>query len=89
MASVMNPTPLDAEHRDDQMLPLVIIPTYNERENLIPLIDAVQSNLPSGHALIVDGNSPDGAGELAAERARGDTLVHVLHRQAKEGLGRA
>ncbi|GIS91672.1 MAG: dolichyl-phosphate beta-D-mannosyltransferase [Pseudomonadota bacterium] len=69
------------------MLPLVIIPTYNERENLIPLIDAVQSNLPSGHALIVDDNSPDGTGKLAAKRAREDPLVHVMHRQTKEGRG--
>ena len=46
-------------------MPLVLIPTYNERDNLIPLIDAVQSNLPSSHALIIDDNSPDGTGALA------------------------
>ena len=78
---------MDTQDGNDQ--PLVIIPTYNERENLIPLIDAVQSNLPSGHALIVDDNSPDGTGKLAAKRAREDPLGHVMHRQTKEGLGRA
>ena len=85
----MNLNPLDRQTKNQQLMPLVLIPTYNERDNLIPLIDAVQSNLPSSHVLIIDDNSPDGTGELAAARARDDPLVNVMHRQTKQGLGRA
>jgi len=85
----MNLNPLDRQTKNQQPMPLVLIPTYNERDNLIPLIDAVQSNLPSSHVLIIDDNSPDGTGELAAARARDDPLVNVMHQQTKQGLGRA
>ena len=68
---------------------LVIIPTYNERKNLLPLVNAVQDALSTTDILIVDDNSPDGTGDIATERASRDTKVHVLHRSKKNGLGRA
>ncbi len=71
------------------MKPLVIIPTYNESENLPRLLDRVAEALPQGDVLVVDDNSPDGTGRLADERASADARVHVLHRAGKEGLGKA
>lgn len=68
---------------------LVIIPTYNERENL-PLIAArLMTSLPDVDMLIVDDNSPDGTGAVASALASGHDRVHVLHRTGKEGLGAA
>ena len=69
--------------------PLIIIPTYNERENLPELLDRVLAALPVAHILIVDDGSPDGTGQLADERAADDPRVHVLHREGKLGLGTA
>ncbi len=85
----MNLRTSSGDGKNESVLPLVLIPTYNERDNLIPLIDAVQSSLPSSHVLIIDDNSPDGTGSLAADRARDDSSVKVLHRKTKEGLGSA
>ncbi|MER6878015.1 glycosyltransferase, partial [Amycolatopsis sp. NPDC000673] len=68
---------------------LVVIPTYNERENLGPVLDRLHKALPDVDVLVVDDGSPDGTGELADERAAADKRVHVLHRTAKEGLGKA
>jgi len=68
---------------------LVIIPTYNERENLPRLLDGLFAYLPDAHALVVDDNSPDGTGQIADDRARGDSRVRVLHRPGKQGLGKA
>jgi glycosyltransferase involved in cell wall biosynthesis len=68
---------------------LVVIPTYNERENL-PLIHArVRAAVPAAHVLVVDDSSPDGTGRLADQMAADDEQVHVLHRAAKQGLGAA
>ncbi len=70
-------------------LGLVVVPTYNERENLpqiVPRILAIDSRL---QVLVVDDNSPDGTGRFADELAAADPRVHVLHREAKQGLGRA
>jgi len=68
---------------------VVIVPTYNERENL-PKIAARLMALPVAvDLLVVDDNSPDGTGKLADEIAAGNPRVHVLHRERKEGLGRA
>ena len=75
------------EHRASART-LVIIPTYNERENLALIVDRLGGALPDAHILIVDDNSPDGTGELADELAQRDQRVHVLHRAAKSGLGR-
>jgi dolichol-phosphate mannosyltransferase len=68
---------------------LVIIPTYNERENLRELLGKIFAlGLPL-EVLIVDDNSPDGTGALADEMAQADPRVHVLHRPGKMGLGSA
>lgn len=69
--------------------PLIVLPTYNEADNLSPLIHAVLvQNIPLD-ILIVDDNSPDGTGLIADELSRAYPNVHVLHRPAKEGLGPA
>jgi dolichol-phosphate mannosyltransferase len=68
---------------------LVIIPTYNEAENIEPITRRLRAAVPEAHILIADDNSPDGTGRLADELAAGDDHVHVLHRAGKEGLGAA
>lgn len=68
---------------------LIVIPTYNEAENIPRIVPAVLETVPEVHILIVDDNSPDGTGELADELAAQDARVHVLHRTSKDGLGRA
>jgi len=68
---------------------LVVIPTYNERENLGPILDRLHKALPDVHVLVVDDGSPDGTGELADERAAANEHVHVMHRTEKAGLGAA
>src|SRR5208282_2615697 len=68
---------------------LVIVPTYNERENLPEMAERL-AKLPVGvDLLVVDDNSPDGTGEVADELAAKSPAVHVLHRAEKNGLGRA
>jgi dolichol-phosphate mannosyltransferase len=68
---------------------LVIIPTYNESENIAHIISRTRKAVPDAHILIADDNSPDGTGELADEIANVDDHVHVMHRLGKEGLGAA
>ena len=68
---------------------LVVIPTYNERENLGPILTRLHEALPEVHALVVDDGSPDGTGELADELAEKDDRVRVMHRTEKAGLGAA
>jgi dolichol-phosphate mannosyltransferase len=68
---------------------LVVIPTYNERENLGPILDRLHKALPEVDVLVVDDGSPDGTGELADERAAANKHVQVLHRTEKAGLGAA
>jgi dolichol-phosphate mannosyltransferase len=68
---------------------LVVIPTYDERDNLPGILDRVAAAVPSAHVLVVDDGSPDGTGELADERAAADPRVQVLHRAGKGGLGAA
>ena len=68
---------------------LIIVPTYNERENLHPLAARVLALSTPVDLLIVDDSSPDGTGRLADELAAREPAVHVLHRQTKDGLGRA
>ncbi len=71
-------------------LTLVVIPTYNERENLPRVVPRVLDVLDSAHVLVVDDGSPDGTGEVADDLAAASGgRVHVLHRAGKEGLGRA
>jgi dolichol-phosphate mannosyltransferase len=68
---------------------VVIVPTYNERDNLPQIVAAVHKHLPIADVLVVDDNSPDGTGQIADQIAARDPQVKVLHRAAKEGLGRA
>ena len=68
---------------------LVIIPTYNESENIARILSRTRSAVPDAHILIADDNSPDGTGKLADEIASTDDHVHVMHRLGKEGLGAA
>jgi dolichol-phosphate mannosyltransferase len=68
---------------------LVSLATYNERENLEPLIREIHAIVPAAHVLVVDDNSPDGTGELADHLAQADARIHVLHRAGKLGLGTA
>lgn len=66
---------------------LVIIPTYNEKDNLPLIVGRLRQAEPDRvHVLVVDDNSPDGTGALADEMAASDDHIHVLHRAGKEGL---
>ena len=71
------------------MKTLIIIPTYNEIDNLPPLLKEIFSYAPETDILIVDDNSPDGTGDLADEFHQQNSHVHVLHRAGKLGLGTA
>jgi dolichol-phosphate mannosyltransferase len=71
------------------MKTLIIIPTYNELENLPSLLKEIFSYAPATDILIVDDHSPDGTGELAERMRAEDARVHVLHRSGKLGLGTA
>uniref|UniRef100_UPI00389A7BAC polyprenol monophosphomannose synthase n=1 Tax=Thermomonospora echinospora TaxID=1992 RepID=UPI00389A7BAC len=68
---------------------LVIIPTYNERENIEPIVGRVRRAAPQVDVLVVDDASPDGTGALADALAASDDQVKVLHRTGKDGLGAA
>ncbi|WP_028278709.1 polyprenol monophosphomannose synthase [Arthrobacter sp. H5] len=71
------------------MRAVTIIPTFNELESLPRTLDRLRRAVPHTDVLIVDDNSPDGTGGLAAERAEADSQIHVLHREGKAGLGAA
>ncbi|MGC8744236.1 MAG: polyprenol monophosphomannose synthase [Verrucomicrobiia bacterium] len=68
---------------------LIVIPTYNERENIVPLVETILKLPVKVDILIVDDNSPDGTGEIADELSKKYPQVYVLHRAEKNGLGRA
>ena len=68
---------------------LVIIPTYNERENLPSIVPVVLEHDPRLEVLVVDDNSPDGTGKLADDMACANNRIHVIHRSGKLGLGTA
>jgi dolichol-phosphate mannosyltransferase len=68
---------------------LICIPTYNEREVLPSIVEAVRAAVPDATLMIVDDNSPDGTGAIADGLAAKDPAVRVLHRAGKEGLGAA
>jgi len=68
---------------------LVVVPTYDEVENLPLITRRLRTAVPNADLLVVDDNSPDGTGELADGLAAADPSVHVLHRAGKQGLGAA
>ena len=68
---------------------LVLIPTYNEAINLPKIVPQILSQDPRLEVLVIDDHSPDGTGRIADEIATADRRVHVLHREAKQGLGKA
>ena len=70
-------------------MPWIVLPTYDEAENLEGIVAAVRTAVPQARILVVDDASPDGTGEIADRLAAADPAVQVLHREAKEGLGRA
>ena len=67
----------------------VVVPTYNEADNIRPITAAILDALPAATILVVDDGSPDGTGEIADELAAADPRIRVRHRTAKQGLGRA
>ncbi|MEM7411693.1 MAG: polyprenol monophosphomannose synthase [Myxococcota bacterium] len=71
------------------MRSLVILPTYNEAPNVLPMCRDVLAQDDTLEVLVVDDNSPDGTGDLVAEAATSESRIHLLRRPAKEGLGRA
>lgn len=97
-------TPVDPDHREVEGAlapqgnvgvpsaadkPLVVIPTYNERENLQAVVHAIREHLPQASMLIVNDSSPDGTGAIADELAATHEGIYVLHRPGKLGLGTA
>ncbi len=81
--------PVRAHRPVDRSRVLVVVPTYDERENLPIIVGRVRAALPEVHVLVADDASPDGTGQLADELAAADDHVHVLHRAGKQGLGAA
>ncbi|MBU3741699.1 MAG: polyprenol monophosphomannose synthase [Candidatus Kapabacteria bacterium] len=71
------------------MKTIICIPTYNERENIIRMIDAIAEYVPEAHVLVIDDGSPDGTAALVRERMQTDARVHLLERAGKLGLGTA
>lgn len=71
------------------MRSLIVIPTYNERDNIAGLIDDVLRVVPTTDLLIIDDNSPDGTGQLVDQLSTADQRIHVMHRAGKLGLGTA
>jgi len=68
---------------------VIIMPTYNERQNLEIIAGRVRESVPAADLLVVDDNSPDGTGDLADKLAETDQHIQVMHRTEKAGLGRA
>jgi dolichol-phosphate mannosyltransferase len=76
---------MDAE----MMKALIITPTYNERDNIETLLTRIHEVIPDAHVLVVDDNSPDGTGAYVKERSSNDDWIHLIQREAKQGLGTA
>ena len=79
----------DSTRHEDLGKVLVIIPTYNESENVERIVGRLRAAVPEAHVLVADDNSPDGTGRIADVLAAADDHVHVMHRLGKEGLGAA
>lgn len=72
------------------MKPVIILPTYNEKENLADIVQDIFSiGIKNLHIIVVDDNSPDGTGRIADDLAKKHNILSVVHRPQKEGLGRA
>lgn len=87
-----SPSACDSSVRDSSVHDpsvVVVMPTYNEKDNLPVTVPAILRYCPDVHILIVDDNSPDGTGDLADAMAGRDPRIHVLHRAGKGGLGPA
>ena len=67
----------------------VLIPTYNERDNLPGIVARVRASVPAADVFVLDDGSPDGTGQIADDIAASDPQVHVVHRAGKDGLGKA
>ncbi|MDB5074691.1 MAG: polyprenol monophosphomannose synthase [Chloroflexi bacterium] len=81
---------MDGDQREPVALrPLVVVPTYNERENLEAIVRAIREQLPRVEILIIDDGSPDGTGDIAESLAASLGGIHVIHRPGKMGLGTA
>lgn len=80
---------VDLELSIPQRGTLIAIATYNERENLPSLVDAIHQHVPQADVLVVDDNSPDGTGRWCGQRAAEDPRLSVIHRAGKLGLGTA
>lgn len=85
----MSPVESTAILVEPHLKKLLVIPTYNESENIRPLVRKVREYVPDMHILIIDDNSPDGTGRIADELAREHEGVRVMHREGKLGLGSA
>ncbi len=71
------------------MKTLIIVPTYNEKENIKPLVEAIFAQNLGVEILVVDDSSPDGTGAVVEEMMKNEARLHLLSRKGKEGLGRA
>jgi dolichol-phosphate mannosyltransferase len=78
-----------ADSAADTSRVIIVMPTYNERQNLEIMTGRIRESTPDVDVLVVDDNSPDGTGDLADKIAEGDSHVQVMHRTEKAGLGRA
>jgi dolichol-phosphate mannosyltransferase len=77
------------DHHPDLGSVLVVVPTYNEADNVAQIVGRVRAAVPTAYVLVADDNSPDGTGKLADALAEDDDHVQVLHRPGKQGLGAA
>ncbi len=74
---------------EERLRPAIVVPTYNEADNIRDLIHSILAVVPEAHIIVVDDASPDGTGAIVDEIARTDERVHVIHRPGKLGLGTA
>lgn len=85
----MTDTPDTSPARTPIRRPLVVVPTYDEIENLPILLERLHTAAPDVHVLVVDDGSPDGTGDYAQTSSEAADWIHVLHRTSKDGLGAA
>lgn len=90
VSSDSTPVPLPEDQNfNDLGRILVVIPTFNEKENIERITQRVRAAVPEAHILVADDNSPDGTGDIADKLADSDSQIQVMHRKGKEGLGAA